>query len=227
VDLDDSLLDGEVLRWAANAVRMFSRSYGEISPSGRGVKFIARGRVPGAGARRGFAEGQIEIYSSDRYFTVTGRRFGGAAEIVELQDQADFLWRYLTSGRPQERPRVNAGTNRRPAPAAAPTRPLDASDEALLARARAARNGAKFSALWAGDISDYPSRSEADLALASILLFWTGGDAERAEALFSRSALGRGEKWRSRADYREYTIGNALGGCLGAYEPGRRRRRKP
>jgi len=37
-------------------------------------------------------------------------------------------------------------------------------DVVLLERARAASNGAKFSALWAGETAAYASPSEADLA---------------------------------------------------------------
>ena len=38
-----------------------------------------------------------------------------------------------------------------------------------------ARNGPKFTALWEGDISEYESASEADLALNGILAFWCRG----------------------------------------------------
>jgi len=44
----------------------------------------------------------------------------------------------------------------------------------------------------AGDVLGYPSPSEADLALVSLLAFWTGGDAVRIDALFRSSGLMRG-----------------------------------
>jgi primase-polymerase (primpol)-like protein len=104
---------------------------------------------------------------------------------------------------------------------------LDVSDEELLHKARHARNGDKFSALFdRGDIRDYASGSEADLALMNYLAFWTGADPARMEALFSRSALGQREKWQSRSDYRQQTIGRAIAGCEHTYKPGRRRRRR-
>jgi putative DNA primase/helicase len=47
-----------------------TRSYTEISPSGRGLHILIRGTLaPGARKRRG-----IEMYDSARYFTMTGRR---------------------------------------------------------------------------------------------------------------------------------------------------------
>ena len=90
---------------------------------------------------------------------------------------------------------------------------VDQNDAALLARARAARNGRKFAALYdAGDVSGYPSRSEADLALANFLVFWTGGDAARVDPFFRRSALMR-RKWdalRGTETYGARTIAVAL-----------------
>src|SRR5262245_2703110 len=67
-------------------------------------------------------------------------------------------------------------------------------DGALIERARRARNGARFVALWAGDVSAYGSQSEADLALCNLLAFWTGGDAARVDRLFRVSGLYR-SKW--------------------------------
>jgi len=43
-------------------------SYAEISPSGRGVHIIAKGKTPAPLKRD-----RIEMYSAERYFTVTGR----------------------------------------------------------------------------------------------------------------------------------------------------------
>jgi hypothetical protein len=84
---------------------------------------------------------------------------------------------------------------------------LTRSDDDVLARARAASNAAKFEHLWQGDDSGYDSSSEADLALLSILGFWTQ-DRDQLDRLFRRSELMR-EKW-NRADYREKTIATAL-----------------
>src|SRR5262249_4774716 len=63
---------------------------------------------------------------------------------------------------------------------------------------------------WAG--CGYGSPSEADLALASLLAFWTGGDAARVDRLFRASALSR-PKWdeaRGATTYGGKTIGTAI-----------------
>ena len=81
------------------------------------------------------------------------------------------------------------------------------SDKELIECARRAENGAKFTRLWTGDWSEDTSPSEADLALCSILAFWTRRDASRIEKLFRQSGLSR-KKWE-RSGYRESTIGRA------------------
>ncbi len=56
---------GEIEEWAAEIVRDLG-GYAEASPSGTGVHVIVRGKAPNK--RRG----RVEVYSSERYFTVTG-----------------------------------------------------------------------------------------------------------------------------------------------------------
>lgn len=81
--------------------------------------------------------------------------------------------------------------------AADQTKPnLDLSDEELIDKATHARDGAKFSRLWAGDTTGYPSQSEAEMALVSLLAFWTGRDRDRIDHMFRASGLYR-DKWDS------------------------------
>jgi len=95
---------------------------------------------------------------------------------------------------------------------------LDSLDyQELVGRAKGSRDGAKFTALWEGDISGYDSHSEADLALCCLLAFWTGGDRDRIDRLFRQSGLNR-EKW-AREDYREKTISAALEQTAECYNP--------
>ncbi len=56
---------GEIEEWAAEIIASLG-GYAEISPSGTGVHVIVRGKAPNK--RRG----RIEVYSSERFFTVTG-----------------------------------------------------------------------------------------------------------------------------------------------------------
>jgi putative DNA primase/helicase len=66
IDLDDCVdEDGEIALWAMEIVRYFD-SYTELSATGSGLHIIVRGDVPN---RR---NGDVEVYSSKRFFTVTG-----------------------------------------------------------------------------------------------------------------------------------------------------------
>jgi len=57
---------GEIAPWAAEIVSALD-SYTELSPSGTGVHIICKAKAPRGGRR-----GRIEMYSRDRFFTVTG-----------------------------------------------------------------------------------------------------------------------------------------------------------
>src|SRR5437868_12708594 len=98
------------------------------------------------------------------------------------------------------------------------SRPDSLSDREMIDKAMAATNGAKFKTLWNGDTSDYASPSEADLALCTMLAFWTGKDATRIDALFRQSGLMR-PKWE-RSDYREDTIAQAIDRTHDTYHAG-------
>jgi primase-polymerase (primpol)-like protein len=90
-------------------------------------------------------------------------------------------------------------------------------DEKVLEVARTAKNAAKFEALWSGDVCGYPSDSEADQALVSLLAFYTQ-DTEQLDRLFRQSVLCR-QKWLERPDYRHRTITRALSTLRETYTP--------
>ncbi len=76
VDLDGCRdpVTGEVEAWAAGIVSYLD-SYTELSPSGTGLHIIVRGKAPTPLKR-----GSIEMYSTERFFTMTGH----AAGILEV-----------------------------------------------------------------------------------------------------------------------------------------------
>jgi putative DNA primase/helicase len=66
IDLDNCVDEnGEIALWALEIVRYFD-SYTELSATGTGLHVIVRGDVPN---RR---KDEVEVYSSKRFFTVTG-----------------------------------------------------------------------------------------------------------------------------------------------------------
>lgn len=178
-----------VLHPAAQEIITDLDGYTEVSPSGTGVHIIVRAAdVTLARNRTGDTpwHGSFEVYAAGRFFTVTGDALGtGSVD----EDHGDRLTRVL------DRMFPTPATFDEPPPAAA-----GRSDDEVLTAARTAVNGDKFTRLWAGGTSGYPSASEADLALCALLGFWSG-DADQVERLFGRSGLAD-EKWRIRPDYR-------------------------
>lgn len=194
VDLDNVVKDGELTPEAQDIIKTLD-SYTEYSPSGTGVHIICKGTIPPKDRRKG----NVEMYSEGRFFTVTGNVLGEVKEVQERTAEAAAVHaKYIKREEPE-------ATNQ-------PTPDLNLSDSELISKAMNAENGDKFRALWNGDISGYPSQSEADLALCNLLAYWTNGNAYRMDALFRQSALYR-PKWDERhgADtYGKMTIKKAL-----------------
>jgi putative DNA primase/helicase len=190
IDLDHcGNLSGTIAPEALALIRRIG-SYAELSPSGTGVHILLKAKLEGKGRR----VGNIEVYDSGRYFTVTGKHISGTPlEIRSCQDALDQLAAEIFS--PAEA-----------IPLEVLSRSLDLSDQELIQRAKYANNGERFSRLWAGDASDYGNdHSRADIALCRMLAFWTGGDSGRIDRLFRQSGLKR-EKWDRRTGCETYGV---------------------
>ncbi len=221
IDLDGCIDDNGAVVASAREIIDSLNSYTEISPSGRGVKVFVMGRKPdGCGCKSkkiaGFKE--TEVYSKERFFTLTGRHVAGTPLTVEdRQPQLDALCQRLWPRK--HSPHLNGSVT---------ATGFDGDDEALIEQAGAAKNGDRFKRLWAGDTSLHAGdHSAVDQALCNLLAFWTGRDAPRIDRLFRRSGLFR-EKWDERRGDRTYgqmTIERAVTDCTEVYSP--RRRRSP
>ena len=212
VDLDDcrDSVSGTIDEWARDVVTRLD-SYAEVSPSGTGVHVIAEGELPEGRSRKG----DVEMYETSRFFTVTGEHLDATPRTVESRIDAI---RGVHAGYVQE-----ASVDVEAEPTAPTGDGIDLDDEELLERARAAENGDRFEALFQGRTDGYDSHSEADMALCLHLAFWTGGDPSRMDALFRQSGLFR-EKWdevhyADGATYGERTIERALDRVDEVYAP--------
>ena len=199
---------GQIQSWAKEIIDG-CMSYTEVSPSGAGVHIFVRGVLP-AGARK---RGSVEMYSSGRYFTVTGDHLPGTPVTIQepCVPMAELHALHLGT------PRAVRSTDR------VAVQPVLVEDAGLLARARRAANGDKFSRLYdLGDTSEYGGDdSAADLALCSFLAFWTGRDPVRMDRLFRQSALMRA-KWDEKhfaggRTYGEGTIDKAISSTANMY----------
>jgi hypothetical protein len=171
-------------------------SYTERSPSGNGFHIICKAEVP-----KGTNRSEGELYSSGRFFTMTGDVVRDAP-IREAQDAADEFYSYLRRGDnvPTER-----GTS-------TPT----LTDAEVVRLAENARNGAEFSIVYRGG-GQFKSDSERDLSLASRLAFWTQDEAQ-IERIMRGSGCTR-EKWNKHRTYLRDTIEKALGNISETYTP--------
>ncbi|NLL36543.1 MAG: hypothetical protein GX256_03350 [Fretibacterium sp.] len=187
VDLDTCVQEDGELHPKAQLIVEALGSYTEYSVSGKGIHVLVRAELA-----RGKRNGPIEIYPHNRYFTVTGSIYEDRTELTSNQQAIDALVEAISLAKKKgKEPIATAGGFQY------------LGNDALIEKAKNAKNGEKFSRLWEGGISDYPSHSEANLALLSMLLYWTNGDEDRAAILFEQSALCR-EKWTERADYRRF-----------------------
>ncbi len=171
---------GEIDDWAAEIVAALGR-YAEVSPSGTGVHVIVRGKAMNK------KRGDVEAYSSERYFTVTGEALESSpphdVPISERQTELDALTRkYLTAPEPELSSNSHGRSQGGPPP--------ELPDEEIIELCRKARNAPKFASLFdAGDTSGHDGDdSRADLALLGIFKFYTQ-DPVQLERLFDLSAL--------------------------------------
>ena len=121
------------------------------------------------------------MYDAGRYFVMTGQQIG-SDPIPVIEDRQQQLDAVLAEFLPAPELRL----------APAPTVPIELDDPQIIDKAL--RNE-KFRTLWDGHWNGrYQSQSEADLALAAMLAFWTGRDPARIDRMFKSSGLMR-EKW--------------------------------
>lgn len=166
-----------------------AESYTEYSPSVKGLHIVVKGHVP-AGRRRSC----IEVYSTGRYMTVTGNVYR-AAPIQERQNLLNALFQRMGGGAEAYFYDGKA--------------PQKESDDVIIQRATNAVNGDKFKALFEGFWQgNYPSHSDADMALTDIIAFYTQNRIQ-IERIFRLSALGKRDK-ALRPDYIARNINKAF-----------------
>ena len=89
IDLDNcrNPKNKRISKWAVKIIKRFA-SYTETSPSGNGIRIFLRGKLPpGHRCKRG----KIEVYSSDKFLTVTGRKIASHGAGSAIEDRTDEL----------------------------------------------------------------------------------------------------------------------------------------
>jgi hypothetical protein len=214
IDLDGCISpEAGIEPWAEEIVKE-SPLHWEQSPSNTGLHGWGKGHKPGPKCRKG----NIEIYdgSSTRFITCTGKNIHNPPQIVRAFDITD-LYNRLIIGESQQGETTST--------TAAP--PSISQPAQVQSHSSSTGTTSKFAILMYGDITssgkpfiigdssgsvEYPSHSEADGALCTILAAKYDGDPEqfnKIDADFRLSSLNR-KKWEDRADYREDTIKSAI-----------------
>lgn len=202
IDLDDPYAknaDGSFKYTAKQAegiserqVRIFNEcvSYTEFSPSGKGLHIICRGAVPHGRNRSG-----VEIYSSERYMTMTGDTYRDLP-IANCNGSLNAVWEQLAGNSKTLETFFTGGPERE-------------ADSKIMQRALDAENGLKFSDLHEGRWQNhYKSQSEADLAYINIIAFYTQ-NKQQIFRMFLASDLGKRDKAK-RLDYFKWNVGLAF-----------------
>lgn len=183
-------------------------SYSEISLSGNGIHIIAKGDLP-TGARR---KGNIEMYDSGRFFVMTGNQIGRYDRINEDDyGKVNYLHhKYLAKSEVAE------------------IKPLMTSTGAVLPESEIIRiasnskNGSRIKAFLQGGWEPfYTSASEADMAFANDLAFWTNRDFHMMDSIYRQSSLYR-EKWdrpQNESTYGIETLTKAIDECRNTFNP--------
>ncbi len=181
-------------------------SYTELSQSGNGIHIICKGKLP-EGARR---KGKVEMYDKGRYFIMTGNSISEFDEIANCTETVKPLHEKYLGG--------NSHTSQS---AQLPLTPPTLTEQEIMSKAMTSQNGDKFAKLYKGDISDYPSQSEADMAFCAMLAFWCSGDTALMDRIYRSSGLMR-PKWdrkQNQSTYGAITLAKAVSDCANFYTP--------
>ena len=197
IDIDHSIdEEGRISDFTNTILDELKNTYAEKSCSGKGVHLICKGTLGDNYKKRNDSLG-IEMYETKRFVCITGDVINERKEIIDYSDSIkEFNKKYLGAKQKiQEVIRKEASF----------------SDKELISKIRESRQATKFNELYSGDISRYPSHSNADYAFVRLLAFWTQ-DKNQIDSIVRTSGLYR-EKWDKpigNSTYGDVTINNAL-----------------
>lgn len=215
IDIDD--IDDDLHRFKQgdkldNIVSEFNeafKSYTEVSPSGNGLHIIVKGKIPGSRRRKG----NIEMYDSGRFFTMTGKTIGKYKDVTEVSEQVfkTIYEKYLPNNTVKYPTTNNYQQNIH-----------NLSEIDVINEIYKSKQAKLFDDLMKGNYEPYyTSHSEADMALANILAFWCARDYTQMDSIFRQSNLYR-DKWdekRKNSTYGEQTLFKAINEANNIYTP--------
>ena len=219
VGLDIDNIEDDLETWAEgnrdenNLIVKFQKlthdTYMEISQSGKGIHAIFKGKIIGKHRRKG----HFEMYQSGRFFALTGNTIGKPNAKIETLSDKDMQVLYETIfGSDKVTPQFSGTTGN-----------VDLPVSEIISKAEASpRSGERFKLFMNGGWDKfYLSQSEADMAFANDLAFWTGRDFQKMDTIFRNSSLIR-DKWDRKtggSTYGAITLQKAINECTSTYNP--------
>ncbi len=217
IDIDN--IEGEIQRYLQGDIEtnmMYEfvtsiKSYAEYSQSGNGIHIICKGKLPGHRRRKG----NVEMYDSGRFFVMTGntvdRKYNQVIEPSETTLKLLYN-RYIADDKIIQFNNQNASESK-----------IDLSESEIVQKAYESKQGAKFKVFMEGGWEAfYDSQSEADIAFANMLAFWTGRDFEKMDSIFRDSSLFRqkfDERRPPNSTYGGNLLNKAIHECENTYTP--------
>lgn len=191
-DAVDSYMDGDRDDNIINEFISSTQSYTERSMSGEGIHIIARGKLP-EGARR---RGNFEMYNNGRFFALTGDVIAHSEQITHVPDVVIERLHKKYFINPNHIDRDTGIVDN------IVTEKIDTPT--LIQTMLGSSSGVRIKHLLEGGWEqEYVSQSEADMALANYLAFWTARDFAQMDEIFRSSALMRDkyDEKRGQATY--------------------------
>ena len=209
IDIDHCVTDGVLSPMAQDIIETMD-CYTEYSPSGKGIRIIGLISELRYDKARYYINNRklgLEVYVAgytNKFVTLTGNALRESDLVDRSKELMTILEKYMVKpAQFQEVIRDVPGSY--------------LSDEAVIAKALASKQGEKFRSLREGNIPEGMSHSEADLSYCTMLAFWCGGDTYQMDRLFQESGLMR-DKW-NREDYRTATLNKAVAMTTEFYKP--------
>ena len=209
IDVDNSIDEkGNLSPLAQELLDKFPDTYAEKSCSGRGIHIFLKGKLDESFMKRNDSIG-LEIYGTKRFCCMTGDIISNSSELKDYQKELDEVCnKYL-----KREERVISNTY---------SYSVSLEDNQILDKAFKSKVGNKIARLYSGDISDYPSHSNADLAFMAFMAFYTKNPSQ-LDSIMRSSGLYR-DKWderRGKETYGSITINQAIRTVSDSYKPKR------
>ena len=220
---------------AKEIMQMFSDTYTEKSPSGKGYHILFFAELAKLPNSQTYKENyqqknstlDVECYISgmtNRYFTFTGNQ---VSDVDCLTDKTDTLLQFLDKYmRKAPSSSVSSADQLNLTEGGENTTSILEINQRLQVAMRA-KNGSLFTALYNGDTSGYNSPSEAVQAFIDMLVFYFGeGGQELVKQVYMASGIAVG-KWGERDTIIDSTIDNAFQRVSERYTPPQKRKSTP